>query len=322
MSLNLQVFLISPDNVVVYSFDNSDNNDNYIYNGGSLELIHNPEITSYTEIAGTSTPDFKTNPMVLGYANGLFEIVYAPNAMDMLFLADGSPAQHNSVPVVAKSLLIIPDMERTSSHSGALKLIPFDLDAPNMDSVQKYIQMARAGQEYDTKENYWELRSVNAEKSLPKLTINKAPEIAFPAVEEKTVSNNEVCEQLQKDIVALQEEIQQRPNADSALREDFNKLRDQMEALTRRLYKIYPVDLPKEIEFDGKMCKVLSVAEIKEKLDAGEIERMLLAPLLQAYAGSYRGDNRLLTFYTKDGSIYHVRASYNVTNNKFDEPVK
>lgn len=351
MCVNLQVFLILPDNVVVYSFDNPDNNDNYIYNGGSLELIPNPVITSYKEIAGTSTSDFKTDPMVLGYANGLFEIVYAPSNMDMLFLSDGSPARHNGVPVTAKSLLKIPDMEKVSADFNTQKLIPFELNPPNKDSVQKYIQMARKGQEYDTKENYWELRSVHAEKSLPKLTIDKEPPaptvpqltaptpslpvrltIPFPEVEKtlhkptavktETHPDNTLYEQLQKEMAEIREQIRNRSasNEDNVLREDFSKLKNQMEALSRRLYKIYPVDLPEEIEIEGKMGKVVTVVKIKEKLDKGEIERMILDPLLQAYAGSHRGDNRLLTFYAKDGNIYHVRANYNVKNNSFDEP--
>lgn len=380
MYVNLRVFLISPDKVVVYAFDNSKNNDNYIYNGGSLELISDPEISGYTEIAGSSTPDFKTNPVVLGYANGLFEIVYAPPNMQQVFVSDGSPAQHKGVPVTARVSLQIPNIEERDAGPNTQKLVPFELEAPNMDSIQKYISMAKKGQEYENAESYWELRSKTAEKALPDLTIknapamppapalpNNMPQVSFPSKTEPSSSEDynltpaskrtpevttpafptpskseltsrseittvDVTEQSwYQELKAEHEEFKTQREELQAERKEFkiqleklkaerDELRTILEKITRRLYKIYPVSMPEEIKIGDQMGKVIAVSEIQKKMGNGEIDRMILDPLLQAYAGSHRGDNRLLTFYAKDGNIYHVRAKYDIKNNRFDEP--
>src|SRR5690625_4717557 len=133
MHNNLLAFIIFPSEVVVYSYDNTENNNNYIYNAGSLEYIESPEITNYTNISGFITTDFNTDPIVLGYADGLFEVVYAPQNVNGVFTSDGSPAKHRSIPITARSTLKVPNIDKLDAGPNAEKLIQFDLDEPNMD---------------------------------------------------------------------------------------------------------------------------------------------------------------------------------------------
>jgi len=104
------------------------------------------------------------------------------------------------------------------------------------------------------------------------------------------------------------------------LRKEVSELREIVRAMNQRLYRIYPVNIPPELRIDGKLATVISVQDIRKKMENDEIERYLLDPMFQAFAGSHRTNNRFLTFYSKDGSIYLVRADYNPQSNEINAP--
>jgi len=161
MATDLQVFLIKPSDIVVYSFDHGP--DNYIYNAGTLDRIQDEEITSYVQIQGSVTSDFQTNPVVLGYANGVFEVIYAPTDMNYLFKSDGSLAKHGNSPVMTKSMLKIPNFETSPTNSDRFACI--ELSPANSNSIQEYAKMSRRGEEYKGQENFEDM----CEKSLPEV---------------------------------------------------------------------------------------------------------------------------------------------------------
>lgn len=330
MASGFKVFLISPLRVVIYSFTDHNSVD-HIYNAGSLEPIWNPKVDSFVEISGVATSRFEVNPVLVGYNDDTFEILYAPPRSAVVLRADGTPAHPRGRQVTVISRLLIPDLSR--SYVGS-RLTPLPLAEPNLNAVQKYIDLSRVPEPSVQLNNalspdqheqmlaqpisvpvgvnsidspscsYDSPRETPAKSPTPRMKIPEIP-LEAPSREkphEKITDNKEY----QAEIKRLQEEI--------------DELRSMLKAFVQRTYKIYPVDCPVTLRVDKKNAPVIKFEEAQAKLSNNEIERCVMDPLLQAYAGSARNNNRLVTLFGKNGEVYHVRADYDPKDNKINPP--
>jgi len=94
------------------------------------------------------------------------------------------------------------------------------------------------------------------------------------------------------------------------LETQLKEFRNIFTAFNQRMYMIYPVNLPDEIRTEGKLVKPIPYSEVQKMYNNNEIVGMKLDPLIQAYAGSYRSNNRYITFCHRNGTFYVSRASY------------
>lgn len=312
MSEGLQVFLVSLDNsdrCIVYS-DPLNQQVEQIYNAGSLQLMPDPNILAFTAISGLVTPSFGVKPLILGYANGLFEVLYAPTNSPYLFRSDGSIARHDRSQVKAKSIIEIPNLQPyVLDQLEAVALLD-----PNEESIQRYIQMSYQGMEYNTNRTYHEMTPA-APPTPPDIP---AP-VSRPAASESTAKSRSPSPRPRR---SAPREL---PSHDyeeqlKSLQQKVDDLEKIIETMNRRSYKLYPVDLPTEFRIGSQMTPVISIPEIQKKMADGEIERVDFIPSLQPYAGSNRSNNRFITYYGKNGSIYHVRADYDPKTNEINPP--
>lgn len=94
-----------------------------------------------------------------------------------------------------------------------------------------------------------------------------------------------------------------------------------VETLLRRQYELYNgLTCPEKLPTEGKEVEVVPFSQIQELIKAGKIKEFRLDPMLQPFAGSNRGKNRMLTFVDNDDHFYLVRANYDQTNNKIGQP--
>jgi len=105
-----------------------------------------------------------------------------------------------------------------------------------------------------------------------------------------------------------------------SLEERVKRLEEVVEAMNRRLYRIYPVNCPNTFALKGKEVPVVPIEEINEKIAKGEVERIDLEPNFQPFAGSHRSENRLWTFHTSAGETYLAHAKYDSETNKLNPP--
>ena len=315
MSSDIRVFLISPAKVVVYSLDGPNPDVRYIYNAGSLELIPNPRILSFTEISGSVTPAFGVKPLILGYTNGLFEVLYAPLNLPCLFRSDGTLARHDGSPVNLKGVLEIPNLKVGPVGS---RLIPLELAPPNDESIQRYIQMSHQGVEYETDQCYQEA----ARPPDPPKPISVAPSDT-PAAAQPTPRgiNRSPSPRLARPPGDAP------PRTDGTLEEqlklcqqEIEDLKRAVEVFMRRHYKIYPIEMPSQFRVGKTMVPVIPLEELQKRMANGELERFEFNPLYQAFAGSYSSNDRLLTYYSKNGEIFHVRVNYDPQTNEINPP--
>jgi hypothetical protein len=323
--MSLQVFLISPDQIITYSLDDPSSNKSYIFNAELLTVIKNPNIKGFTEVSGYITPSFGVRPVVLGYENDKYELVYAPRGMGYVFKSDGKLAQHNRIPVNAKSGIIkVTDIDKVNLSVNSECLVEVNLPDPDLEDIKKYISMSQQGIEYNINTTFDELRksqkvdpkpapvlpslSQQCEDKTPARTMKSpSPRITKPktSTEAVTINKSSVTDQ----------EIEK-------LKVEVAELRSILRAFIQRNYQLYPVDCPTSIRHENIYGPKVELSEIQEKMKKKEIERTVIEPLLQPYAGSHRGNNRMLTYYTKDGKICHVRAKYDPKTNSVNEPDK
>ncbi len=300
MATPLQVFLISPGKIVVYSFTDPSTGEDIIFNAGSLTRVSNPEISEVTPITGQITHKFNVKPSIIVFENGKSEVVYAPSGSSYLYSSDGSKAKHNKSKVTAISKISIPDIEKSSPN----ELLPMNLAEPNIECIQKFVDMSFQGDEYPT--------SIEDSSESPK-TVAKSPSPRMKSPPEYLMQAPNPSVESTAKITQLREEL-------AECKQDIADLRSIVKALNQRIYQIYPVDLPTSIRVDKKQTPVVSLDEITKKTNEGKIERWVLDPMLQPYAGSHRSHNRLLTFYEKDGSVCHVRAEYDAKTSRINPP--
>jgi hypothetical protein len=328
MSEGLQVFLVSLDGLgqcIVYSDPlNQQAEGNCIYNAGSLALIPDPYILAFTGISGSVTPTFGVRPLILGYANGIFEVLYAPSNSPYLFRSDGSLARHNRSEVKVKSVIRVPDLQQSSlSQDCPQQLVEIPLAEPNEQSIQRYIQMSHQGVEYSTNRTYQELtaRAPPPSQPVPPVVPPIPTPVSRPAASESPGERARSPSPRQSRPLSPEKEpTDEQEERLRFLQQRVDDLEKIVEAMNRRSYKIYPVDMPTQLRVGKRLTPVIEVDEAQKKVANGEIERVEFIPSFQPYAGSNRSNNRLITFYAKNGDIYHVRADYDPKENKINPP--
>lgn len=105
----------------------------------------------------------------------------------------------------------------------------------------------------------------------------------------------------------------------SSMNTDIRNLKNSYETLISQLYSI-PVDLPETLFVGFVPAKVISFEQGIQKLTNGEIERFLIDPMLQPWAGPPSSPNRIFSFYSRDGLIYLVKGRYDAINNQIYQP--
>jgi hypothetical protein len=341
----LQVFLISPLKVIVYNLDDPQTNNKYTFNAELLKLIPDPMIESYKEISGNITQSFGVKPVVLGYENDKLELVYAPRGLNYVFRSDGRLASHGRSQVILKSAPIkIPNIGDVNLSVASDSLPEIKLGEPDAENIMKYIKMSQQGIEYNIKSTYDELKKpkvnlpssikpsapVAVEIIIPQKSVPVTQQPVLPPIIQTSLPQNYddmgtpargMKSPTPRIIKTKPEVVIVNDNKEvEKLKLEVIELRALLKAFMQRNYQLYPVDSPNEFTIDGKTGPVIKLAEVQAKMANNEIERMILDPLLQPYAGSNRNTNRFLTFYEKNGNICHVRASYDPKTNALDNP--
>ena len=306
-------------------------------------------VIGYTEISGNITSKFGVKPVVLGYENGTYELIYAPKELNYVFKSDGKIAKHNKIPIVLQSQPIkIPDIDKMLLNSKTKNLPEVNLNNPNSDNIRKYIEMSQQGIEYTSNLSYDELKSLEISISKPKITLPSSrklpvkpleiivPQIEIvtpiPQVEIITPCNSALPQQFDveneglmspKPKITKPKKVVVSLESTSEIKElkiEVAELRSMLKALTQRIYQLYPVEMPQELRYNNKIGPVIPFEDIKKKMADNQITGMVVEPLFQPYGGSHRGTNRILTFTDKEGKIYHVRADHDCKTNSINPP--
>jgi len=311
MSSSLQVFLISPGDLLVYSFTDPATGQDSIFHAGTLARITDPDISEVSPVVGEVTPKFKVKPSILGYEDNTYEVNYAPVGSSCLYCCDGSQAKHRGRKLKSNGKISIPDMTKSTVS----ELVALDLPEPDPGTIQRFVDMSFQGLEYPIENEPPESPKIMAKSPSPRLKV-MAPELApkqtlAPELALKQAS--EVPSTVLKELKELREEA-------ADLRNEVTDLKSILKALNQRIYQIYPVDLPSQIRMGKTMTPVFPFEKVKAKMDSGDFVRHALDPLLQPYAGSHRSQNRLITFHEKNGDVCHVRVDYDAKNNRINPP--
>ena len=87
------------------------------------------------------------------------------------------------------------------------------------------------------------------------------------------------------------------------------------ESLIKQLYGI-PVQLPEYLVINGLRANFVPFQQIGQMLSNNQIERYIIDPLLQPWAGPPGTEYRIFTFFGKNGVTYLVKARYNSQTNQ------
>ncbi|MEM3858080.1 MAG: hypothetical protein QW478_01595 [Candidatus Micrarchaeaceae archaeon] len=316
MQNSLNIYFSKPLELIVYTL--MEKNTVKIFNAYTLEKIDNPNIDEYIDIEGEITDKFNTHPAVVLYKNGLLQIVYAPPDMPYVFDSHGNVAKHFNVPIEAKAKITIPKVEK-----GGLK--PQNLQQFNSATLQQFIQLSKMGKEQDCKETYDELKEKN---NVPTVIVSNAKPENIVKDNIKEIFKDEGLQEPNKTPKLKMKSPSPRKKEDNekweadlqSLKRDVEQLKEIITIINQRLYRLYPVNIPNFLQTKNGLAPLISVEEINKKIQNNEIEKCELDPLLQPYAGSHRSNNRLLTYTSKNGEIYCVRAEYNPSNNQISNP--
>lgn len=100
----------------------------------------------------------------------------------------------------------------------------------------------------------------------------------------------------------------------------FSELKESYETFIQQLYGL-PVKLPSTLVVNNVQIAVISFEQAKSMLRANKIERILLDPMLQPWAGLPSSPNRIMTLFAKDGRTYAVKVKYDLPHNAIFPPV-
>ena len=87
------------------------------------------------------------------------------------------------------------------------------------------------------------------------------------------------------------------------------------ETLVKQLYGL-PVTLPESLVVNGLKLNFIPFSQ----LSTIQIERYIIEPLLQPWAGPPNTQNRILTIFGKNGMSYLVKARYDQATNQIFQP--
>ena len=88
------------------------------------------------------------------------------------------------------------------------------------------------------------------------------------------------------------------------------------ETLVKQLYGL-PIVLPEFLIVNGLKVNFISFSQ----LGTIQIDRYIIEPLLQSWAGSPSTQNRIITIFGRNGITYLVKALYNSSTNQIFPPV-
>jgi hypothetical protein len=92
------------------------------------------------------------------------------------------------------------------------------------------------------------------------------------------------------------------------------------ETLLKQLYNLQDADaLPEFLIINGLRVSFISFEEITQMLNQNQIERYIIEPLFQPWAG--KPGNRILTMYAKNGVTYLIKVRFDRVNNSINQPV-
>jgi hypothetical protein len=109
-------------------------------------------------------------------------------------------------------------------------------------------------------------------------------------------------------------------STNSYLESQYNLLLMSHNTLVKQLYNLR-VELPQRLVINGLTSNFISLNKIIDMLQRNLIERYIIDPLLQPWAGIPGTTNRIITFFGKDGITYLVKARYDQTNNILYPPI-
>ena len=88
------------------------------------------------------------------------------------------------------------------------------------------------------------------------------------------------------------------------------------ETLVKQLYGL-PVTLPQSLVVNGLRLEFIPFSQ----LNTIQIDRYIVEPLLQPWAGPPSTQNRIITIFATNGITYLVKALYNQSTNKIFQPI-
>ena len=86
--------------------------------------------------------------------------------------------------------------------------------------------------------------------------------------------------------------------------------------LIKRLYNL-PVDMPEFLIVNGLKLNFIPFSQVSSI----QIERYIIEPLLQPWAGPPNIQNRIITIFDKNGMTYLLKANYDPVSNQIFPPV-
>jgi hypothetical protein len=90
-------------------------------------------------------------------------------------------------------------------------------------------------------------------------------------------------------------------------------------ALDRLLAQLYGIPQPEPENLNG--FTRMTLPQLAELMQAEQIVRFEIPPLMQPFAGPPGTLNRIITYYTLDGQKLFVKARYDPVSNRIDPPV-
>ena len=187
-----------------------------------------------------------------------------------------------------------------------LQSVPKPVELPPLQSVPKPVELP--------------LQSVLKPVELPPLQSVASPEPVF--LEEEKIEYAPLAGVPNIKIVSnelSEQELSELKDKYNKLKDDFDRLYDIVKTMNQRLYRIYPVKIPPNIRTGDTPVEIIDIKKMEEMINGNELERFTFDPMLQSYAGSHRGDVRMLVYHGKDGKKYILRAMYDPKTNKVSE---
>ena len=293
---DIKLFLAQPLNKVVYYIGSKKTKDPLIFNAATLQPISDMKnITTVIPIEGSLVAKYGVHPFVVSTASGTYHIVYAPQNDNYLYDHKGMPVKIGKL--VSATDILIPDLDTLNNDLPSAA----QLDTPNSDSLIHYNDLEETG-------NY---------SPAPIYGVSATPRFSPEPEAPNTGTIIEIAE-IKNQYEDLNKKIQNLSLAD--IKKDIAQLYDIMEALTRRIYSMYPVNRKTPIRIGNIEPQEMSVDEYQKLAVQNKIKNAEFPPLMQPYAGSHRSDNRIMTVHDLSGNMFYVNCNFDPKTNQLSAP--
>lgn len=102
---------------------------------------------------------------------------------------------------------------------------------------------------------------------------------------------------------------------------DYILLRDSHNTLIKQLYGLVPDNMPDHFIINNIRVNIVPFEFITRMLANKQVERYIIDPMLQPWAGPPQSQNRIFTIFGKNGITYIVKARYDQVTNQIFPPV-